>query len=304
MKKILHISNSNFDVNTVYPNSKLISKLVDNVNQLLSESEYHTSLGDLSTSEIIYLSKDFDIINFVQDEFDKNSEIFHYTIVLLAYLSHFKEVTNFTTSVPEKFLELDVHTRGSDPTLWVFGCSHSCGTGLLPGQQHFASHLSQSLKMPLKLMAKGSTSTQWSLRHLINANIQPNDIVIWQITTPVRFSWMTDRLQEIILHQCKDRQLVDVWQDQQTNFYHFSLLNHGVQYLRAKKIKFAVTSLLVNADQYVDFIKEYVKYPEYCYAPILGLDMASDNMHYGPLTHKALAQHLEYHLQCTNDKFV
>lgn len=199
----------------------------------------------------------------------------------------------------KSFTELDIETREDKPTLWVFGCSHSYGFGLKENEKSYGILLSEKLNMPLKLIAKPGSSTNYSLRHLVNANIYENDIVIWQITTSARFSYVKDgKITEIVLPAKLDKTFLNYFTDEQLYFQQLNLLNIGAQYLRAKKVKFLITSLSREVEPI--FIEEYRKYPEYCEADTI-IDFGYDYRHAGPLTHQMISQTLYNRIQSINE---
>jgi len=295
--KILNITCSTFDVSDTIPNSILVT----NVNQDLSGDEYHTSLGDLTPSEIIKVVPAFNEIKFYPNGFDQTSSVYFETVILLTSLSHRIKVSNFDAGIVKNFTDIDVVSRDPEPTLWVFGCSHSHGVGLTLPEQRYSNILQKHLGLPLKSITMPGSSIQWSFRHLINANIQPGDTVIWQLTTPDRLTWADPSPTEIMLSKTKKKDLVNVWNDSQSLFHTLSILNAGVQYLRSKSVKFAITSILNLQSLFYQYLVEYVKYPEFCYTPDWLKDLGTDNLHAGPLSHQALAQALVDHLQYYNE---
>lgn len=291
--KTLHIFEPTFDFGTINNTSGLLTS----TNQSLDFDEYHTSLGDLSPTDIIKISKYFSTINFVEEKFDKSTNIYKETVVLLNYLSSFKNVTNFIVEPCVSFTELDTKKRTSSPTLWVFGCSHGHGAMLLPWQKNFGQVMAESLNMPLNLITKTGSSLSWSVRHLVSADIQPNDLVVLQLTTPHRTScYDGKKVDEIMLSRTKNRHLLEVFDERQIFFNQISLLNFGVNYLRRVAVKFVITSILSKETMY-DYLLEYSKYPEYCHTPDCNIDFAIDQAHAGPLSHKAIAQRLLDHVQ-------
>ena len=110
MPKILHLTEPNFDYNTLNVNSVLLYS----IDQNLTSDQYHTSLGDLSSNDIIFLSNQFDEINFVSDGFDLKSDIFKETIILLNFLSHRKKITNFKIAEKINFATLTTHNNLED----------------------------------------------------------------------------------------------------------------------------------------------------------------------------------------------
>ena len=195
------------------------------------------------------------------------------------------------------FTDLDITTREDKPTLWVFGCSHSFGMGLRKDEKNYGTLLSEKLNMLLKLVARSGTSTHFSLRHLVNANLNEHDIVVWQLTNPGRFSYKEQNIvSEVLLTARPKPKFIEFFTDEQMHFQQLSFLNIGVNYLRARKVKFVITSndgnLATNP-----LINEYIKYPEYCYTPKFEVDKGTDNLHSGPLSHQNLSNSLYNHIQ-------
>lgn len=200
------------------------------------------------------------------------------------------------------FTHLDITTREEKPTLWVFGCSHSYGVGLLPHEKTYGALLAERLNMPLRNISRQGTSTHFSLRHLVNANIYEDDIIVWQLTTAERFSYMKhNHIVEIILPLKSDKKFIDFFTDEQLYFQQMSFLNIGVSYLRAKKVKFVITSIMSPFMSSDKLINDYVKYPEYCYNPDFQIDKGTDNLHAGPVSHQNISNSLYNHIQYLYD---
>ena len=294
MTKTLHIIGPTFDFGVIKKNSTLLTS----VNVPLDSNEYHTSLGDMSSSDLIKISNNFSTINFVDEMFDHSSDIYKETVILLNSLSQSKHVTNFKVGLPISFADPIVNNRPNGPALWVFGCSHSHGVGLRPGEKKFSEIVAESLNLPLMLISKPGSSLNWSTRNLMASDIKPNDVVIWQLTTPHRVSqYNGTNITEIVLAHSSNRYLIEVFDDNQVFFNHISLLNFGTRYLRSMGVKFIIVSLLPKLEKFFyDYLIEYSKYPEYCYTPGCQIDVSTDQMHPGPLSHKALAQRLLDHI--------
>ena len=285
---ILYIVSPTVDFNIVEPDSKL---LVSGSSQ--TTNTCHTSLADMSAAEILTIAEQFDSISFFPQGFDHASDTYNESLVLLNALSHKKRVVNHTIKPVTQFLSQDVITRPDAPVLWVFGCSHGHGVGLLPNEKNFGQILANDLNLPLMQITMPGSSFNWSFRHLINANIRANDYVIWQITVPHRLSQFDGtHLKEILLSQTKNRCLLDVNDDNQVFFNHISLLIAGVIYLRKIGVKFLLTDVTRQCSNYYEYKLEYSKYHEYVYCPNLYIDFGTDGIHVGPLSHQALAKHL------------
>jgi hypothetical protein len=295
MPKVLHLFNP-----TVEFDPALNSTLVNNINTEFTSDHYHTSLGDLQGEEIISISKYFDTVNFVSTGFDVDSSIYRETLLILQFLKDKCRVTNFqflTTSAPMTSPNQNLTRNNVEPLLWVFGCSHSAGVGLLPDQKSFGNLLGEYTELPPRIIAQSGSSTHWSLRHMLNADIQEQDTVVWQLTTPQRVSfYKKPQIQEIQLRNSPE--LTKLYTPDHLFFKQISLLNNGVMYLRAKKCKFVITSILAGTNKEIfQYMQEYLCYPEYCYTPKLVLDYGTDGLHVGPLSHQSLAQDLVDHLK-------
>jgi hypothetical protein len=295
MQKVLYLTESTFDFSQVDSSSKLVNGYKKN----LAPGVYHTSLGDLPVDQIIRLSSQFDIIKFETQGFDLNSTIYKESLALFQYLN--KQDTIHTLGIQQFTTHPDIDARLDQPMLWVFGCSHSHGTGLLPGELTYGHWLSQYLELPLKLITKPGSSLAWSHRHLFNSCVQKQDTVVWQLTTPGRLSKFDGRhVEEIVLNSSSDRKLIDSITNEQLYFTQLSLLNTGVKFLQSIGCKFVITSISDFGSTY-DYVAEYVKYPEYCSNYSLHLDFGTDGVHAGPLSHKAIAQRILNHVQSSND---
>lgn len=283
-ERILYLTESTFNFSQV----KLESTLLTKVQEDLPEGIYHTSLGDLSADDIIQLSSQFDKIRFEPTGFDQHSDVYKESLILYRYLSNQHPSDDLKI---EQFTDHPgIDDRLDQPTLWIFGCSHSYGVGLKTDQPTYGQLLAQQLNMPLKLVARPGSSLHWSYRHLLNSPINQHDIVIWQLTTPGRTSVFNDAtVHEIMLNSSKDRKLIDSLTAEQLYFNQMSLLNTGVRFLKAINCKFILTSIN-DFGSYYDYVLEYVKYPEYCANYGLQLDTGTDGIHAGPLSHQAIAQ--------------
>jgi hypothetical protein len=296
MTKTLHLTHPEFDVSKVIPDSTLLT----DITRPTDEQCYHTSVGDLSLHDIISVSRKFDVINFIPDKFDFHSDTYFATAVLLQHLSHTKLITGYCLESFQSFLSADVNNRPAEPIVWVFGCSHSHGSGLRPNELTFGKHISQATGLPLKTVAKPGSSTQWSLRHIMNAKFQPGDLVIWQLTSPERFSYGFPPF-EYRLVASNERHILETFTDKHILFTQLTLFNQGLQYLKSQPVKFSVISINAKSDIFYPCLMEYTKHKEYCYALNYNLDLGTDQLHLGPLSHKALAQCILDHVNYTDD---
>ena len=288
----LTIVHPSIDFCKVIPSSKLLTS------ESLQISEInHTSIGDVTPAELLVLMNTVDEITFLKETYDYTSSLFYETLVALNATSHKKKIQNFDRQCIKSFLEINLEHIGHshNANLWVFGCSHSHGVGLRQGQEKYSDILSATLGIELNSITKPGSSLSWSFRHLAAAPIHHNDIVVWQITTPGRISVYDGDIVETQLSQSKNPHLLETFTDQQIFFNHLTTIAAGVAYLRAMGVKFIMTSILNKSELFYQYLLEYTKYPEYCYSPGVFVDLGTDGLHVGPLSHKLLANAITNH---------
>jgi hypothetical protein len=292
----LYITHPSFNFSTVNKNSKLLTT----VKNKLTHPEYHTSLGDLAMHELLSIIHMFDSVEYVDNNFVDGEEITLDTLNFLSFINTQLHVKNSpdTKNVLSFAEHPDIKLNYNESTLWVYGCSHSHGTGLTDSSKIYGRHLAKELNIPLKLITKPGSSTHWSLRQLVNSNLKKDDIVVWQITSPFRLSFFNGKnVQEIALANCNNSSLIDTYTDDQCFFLQLSYVNIGIQYLRSVGVKFIVVSV---DSRDMEFNYRYSKYPEFYCATNFAVDLGTDNLHFGPLSHKNLANTLLTRIQLLN----
>lgn len=293
---ILYFTCSDFDFSLKNQNSILVNSIKMNFNK---GNEYHTSLGDLSVPEILSIASQFDKIVVDDSGFEKNSELYFETVSLLEYINTMSNNVKINNTREKSFIaDNSIFDHPGVPTLWIFGCSHSYGIGLEVEDQRYGNILSDSLNMPLKMIAKPGGSMNYSLRHIVNSCFKPNDLIIWQIINPARLSYFNGKhVEEIVLSNSKNRTIIEFFDDPQIYFNHFNYINIGTQYLRACNCNFILTSLDHNDYNYLN---AYKNYPEYIFIKDFAVDLGNDNLHFGQLSHKNLALSLLNHIHYIN----
>lgn len=292
---ILHIVHPEVNFLQIIPDSLLLVN-----GDKLSRPHHHSSLGDANLNYLISIAVECDQIVFHPEKFDINSELYKSTVLLLSFLSHRCKIQGFDLPGTTDFLKTDVST-GNNSCLWVFGCSHSYGVGLSNEKERYSNILAEKLELDLKMIAEPGSSLFWSLCKLVQSPIKNTDHVIWQITTPGRLlNYKNKKIKHTKIANYPS--LLDFFDDDQIFFEHITFLQLGISYLRAKEIKFTITSILPKEtnDWFYTYHNEYVKYPEYCYTPDIWVDFGNDDTHAGPLSNKLLASRLIDHLQYTN----
>jgi hypothetical protein len=260
--------------------------------------QFHTSLGDITANNLLKIADQSCAFVFVDQGFDSESELLKKTKIFLNSISDTNRIQGYLRPAVDTFVE-DTVTRSGTPTLWVFGCSLSAGVGVAHTDV-YSTQLGRSLKLPVTTVAKLGSSTRWSLRQLLHADIQPGDILIWQLTTIERSTVKRPgKLPKEVMLKDQPREIVVSTTDEQLWFDQISLVEYGVKYLRTAGIKFYMVSLDSNSPVLDRCLEQYTRYPEYCYVPDWQVDLGTDGLHPGPGSHHLLYQFLKKKIMLT-----
>lgn len=283
-------------------------QLIDNSNFLsTTNSVYFTALGDLTFDQIKILALAARQVYFIEDLPWSDKEALVSTYILCNHLSQFITVHGVNKQSVERFLTVPVTRDYTEPTMWTFGCSHTKGVGLdFPEQQVYGKLLADKLGMKWQNIARDGSSTRWSLAHLLNADIQTNDVVIWATTSIERIRIASDSINELLLSSGGNKAAVMYYNDKQLVFDHLDYINTGVRYLQRSGINFILLSLLSNNACRTQIELHCSHYKEWC--PVENWtqhDKGNDNLHIGPIGHITLAERIYNHVQLLEyDKFI
>jgi hypothetical protein len=253
--------------------------------------QYHTSLGDITAENLLTIANTECTFIFVNSGFDNSIELFEKTKIFLNSVYDTHKVIGYARPGPRTYAEESI-VRPSGNTLWVFGCSLSAGVGV-DQSELYSTMLGNQLGLSVTTVAKSGSSTQWSLRQLLHADILPGDLVIWQLTTIERFTVKQSNVwpQDVMLKNASREQILSTT-DEQLWFNQIELVNYGVQYLRAIGSDFYMVSLDSQSSVLDRCLEQYTRYPEYCYVPDWQVDVGEDNLHPGARSHLLLYQSL------------
>lgn len=278
---------------TIDPKAQLAT--VSNFDQALASSTgvFFSALGDLSFAQIKTLAHTCNEIR-VDAEWVQVAD--HQSQVLINHLSYVIPVHGWSKLLPQSQTNVSVERKYSEPILWTFGCSHTAGVGLdNPQDQCYGKLLADRLGMHWQNIAKPGSSAMWSLTHLLHADIQSQDMVVWAVTSPDRDRLMSNNQIVEFRTQNMSQDMMGYYTDEQVAFRHIFNVNCGVKYLRAKAIRSMMFSLLpdinYNSHQVFNYQLElnFSTYPEWCPTVDWHIDKGNDGAHPGPKTHQYLA---------------
>ena len=206
---------------------------------------------------------------------------------------------------------LQAQRVSDDSTLFVIGCSVAKGVGVST-KETFATHLQTQLNMPLVVLAESATSISWAADQILRSDIRKDDVVVWAVTGLLRTWWF--EIEQTPVDQSLHTYHYNMFTiNQSTNLKHAKLLKkyfvHGDKHLLVQAIRQIqqVENFCnkIGAKLYFSFLPlsnrenlsvlnrvfskntnhvtiQY-KYPE------RWLDLGTDGLHPGPITHRYIA---------------
>ena len=283
-------------------------QLLDSTNFFLADFDvpnvYFTALGDLGFDEIVDAAMQADSVEFLFDELAWPDQGARYqTEILCNFLSHHRPIIGYSKPAIDRCLSKTVARTTDEPMIWTFGCSTTEGEGLKnPEKELYGAILSQRLNRSWCNVAQSGSSTKWSLMHIMAAEIQPKDIVIWATTSAERYRQAIDytTVHETLLVS-GDQKSLDFYTDQQIYWDHLDTIVTGVSYLQALKSQFVFINLL-HLSPYIQLLeRQFSRCREWCSVHDWNrYDRGTDGMHIGPNGHINLANRIENHIKLLN----
>lgn len=180
--------------------------------------------------------------------------------------------------------------------LWVCGCSISAGEGVTD-ETRYGNLLAEKLYLPVSTLAYSGASNRWAADQLLRSDIRKYDTVVFGVTSHNRIPFLDPKTKKIE-HICFGKytrepafnSIVSLdYLDSPSAYYTTVAAANSVRNFCNK-----VGAKLVLAGLYVwpEFAPYLQDLPEYLHLNHNGpekenryLDLGTDNMHPGPLTH-------------------
>jgi hypothetical protein len=181
------------------PDAKLITK--ENYKNLLPGT-YYTSIADVdgllnlsvvlrSADQIVYAPPPNGIWS---DQKNGTSTMQTWTEDYLKIFRFRTSVKNFSVkevSNKSNILQLADSRKTDKKQIWISGCSISHGVGV-DLNQRYGQLLSEDLDLPVSFLTNTGSSVIWAADQLLRSDIQPNDLVVWGLTSVPRVSWFNN----------------------------------------------------------------------------------------------------------------
>jgi hypothetical protein len=199
--------------------------------------------------------------------------------------------------IEKDLIRLSEYRKTNDSQLWGVGCSFTLGTGVTVTDRYIQL-ISDEFDLPLNILAESGSSIPWAADQILRSDIRENDIVIWGLTSPERFTYYDTSVHHINYHSNKlvYKLVPEVFLVSEHLTYQavISVLQ-VVNFCSKIKAKLLIGGLLVTSEL-TEFLESTVKEYFLCvpHYQIHGLgnyiDLGLDNVHPGPLQHKLYAE--------------
>jgi hypothetical protein len=267
-------------------------------------SEIHHLLSTVSAIELVDITPASFYQHFADNQFIWGN-------LIDSLLHKFAQKTSgIDTFKNAKTLFRSTHTpRNTDRTLFIAGCSISHGDGVKK-EERYGDLLADMLNLPAIYLSRSGSSIMWQADRILQADINPGDIVVWGLTNIGRAT-VADK------HDWKGipfgHYLTSPKEQQYFSVEYFSSWTLSVSTIKiilqvenfCKKIgahlyltnilEHQIVPLVFGAQQnYINCLPDWKPSSSY---DMMWIDLGTDNQHPGPKQHKNFADTIYQHIQ-------
>jgi hypothetical protein len=258
-----------------------------------------TSLEDLS----LKLEEMESFINSVEEIhlIDLDPEVLDNSYIYWNFVRLVTEIKSQSHSFDKNLYRSYHAPRTNNKTLYIAGCSVSYGS-CVEDSERYGEILSQKLELPCIFLAMPGSSIAWQADQILQADLRPNDIVVWGLTSLSRVNiasgtdWICYPIKSYItLDKSKkyfNLDYFDSWTLTVSCIKQILQVENicqkiGVDLCLANLLETTVIPLLFkNQSNYVNCLEKWK--PEHD-GEFDFLDLGTDNLHPGPKQHQVYA---------------
>lgn len=242
---------------------------------------YHTSIKDLRPTDLSQMIAQSDSVRLGPlDELSHQEKMLTDTI-----LSHAQLV-----DVPDPY---GSKIQVNDDQIIFLGCSHTYGYAL-PADQRFGRLISDHYGAQELNLGKPASSIIYASSMLARCDLRPHQSVFFQITEPQRLGKINeaDQIKHVIYDDPKNVMALD---DSVLLFLAYSAVSNTI--LLSRQLDLRLSCFMLSSDSILSQRLSYLlsRYKEYLPLHDYNFDLASDNAHFGPKTHRHLADMIIQH---------
>jgi len=273
----------------------------------LSNGTYYTSLGDMGgLRNLGLLLQQADRIIYApppNDCWTGGEKMKYWTEEYLKNFSFRCSVENYEIVLPDdsaiKKLVDQRKTRNSQ--IWVAGCSVSHGIGV-ENHQRYGELLSDQLQLPVSFLTSAGSSISWAADQILRSDIKSKDIVVWGLTADCRIPYFND---DTVKHvnssfykanpEFNKIMNIDELDSQNTLYRNLISVLQVCNFCQKLNTTFIIASLLDN--RVISYLRDFPNLIVLSNlwgrnSEDLYLDLGTDSLHPGPITHQFYANEI------------
>jgi hypothetical protein len=292
-------------------------------NEFNSDTTVYTSLGDLpkdlnivwsillKADTIFYCPPETWSDGNTIDIINPGESVEGLTQILLCLLPDSIQINNLCCNIKDPNPLVDARKTESSQ-MWVAGCSISHGKGVSPDKR-YGQLLSNELSMPCSFLTQSGSSIDWAADQILRSDIQQDDLVIFGVTDPQRFTYIHDNqlltgvtVGTYTAHP-EYKKIVDPTNlfSHQTFYTNFYAIQKVINYCKKVKAKLFLVGMLRGANGFSTFLKlqkNYIHIPyitNFKNSNLISsfIDIGTDGEHPGPEQHEQYKQLILKHIR-------
>lgn len=277
MNNILYIGNNSSDTDDMCRRGAAENNLEYKgliLNPLsIGDGAYHASIADVGVNTMYDLIKRFNRVEFLNQPMVDEADYLTATL---------RNQTNLS----------DTNLKTTDDLLFV-GCSHTYGTGHPDGSTTYPFLLSEMLGVTPNIIGNPGKGNMLFEEILSKYSLQNRHVIV-QFSDIYRIRTWDKNTGKVVdkMGNQFSRSDVERYTDELLIYEFFNIVDRVVSRLRDANAKFLFLFISQGFEQYVTVNYELSKYKEFCWLPDINLDLAEDGLHYGPKSHRLMAERL------------
>jgi hypothetical protein len=274
----------------------------DNYKDFLHKSSAvgYTSLADIGDHEQFFqLCHAVDQIYYCPPTAWSHPDQQTYTEHVLAWVSQYRHIHGYdhllakNQALSQDFVQ---DTRKTDqPQLWIAGCSITYGVGV-ELDQTYRHIVSQQLGLEHSNLSWPSSSIIWQSDQICGADIRPNDVVFWGLTSTHRIPvWHKDKVMHLNSRQYEKypelikKFPIDLLDNPTLSYHNVLAVRRAYNFCKKAGAKLVALILLPDFENlFLHYNVPVLKYLRPTHHEFV--DLGTDNIHPGPEQHKIFAK--------------
>lgn len=278
---------------------------------------YYTGLGDWDSHpeellEVLKLAKTIVIAPFVvNNEFDPHNPTTSDSGTLQALDFYASRLSYQTPKLRYPLLDLTQQANqrytktNASRTLWAVGCSITAGVGVCQ-EESWPMRLAEKTQLSCEILAQSGSSIDWQADRILRSDIDHDDIVVWALTSPERFTWYdNDQTHHVTPSQIKKNIAVPNLSREcvhtllvSDHFLHAAMfyINQVENFCNKIGARLLLYGALTSHALNLQLSTKSIFFPHETFH-YNWLDLGTDNAHPGPRQHQKYCQTLFTHLR-------